>query len=832
MDRAGGTEPAVLGSGGETIVDVAVAGARPAGGDGALSYAVPDAWRGRIAVGQLVWVPLRRKLTLGLVLRLHDEPPAFALKPLHAPVEPTFRLDEGKLATAAWLARETACSLFAAAAPFMPPGVTHRAVEHLRLAGPPADPAALTAAQRRLLAFLDERGEVSLDAARAALGSSLVSVVAKLEAQGAIERVVRVAHHAPQPRTRRFVRLLDAPPAAGSGRAPRQQAVVDYLSQRSRLAPVEGDGLVPLADVLARTGTDYGVVGALARKGVLEEVALPRVGPTPVASSAVPTLTAAQAAAWRSIEGALVARDPTPVLLHGVTGSGKTEVYLRAVAWCLRHGRAAIVLVPEIALASQVVRRFTARFPGEVAVLHSALGDAERHGAWQEIAAGTARVVVGPRSALFAPVADLGLIVVDEEHEGAYKQDAEPRYHARALAERLAARAGAVLLLGSATPAVETFWRSEEGAIRRLDLPTRVGPDLGDRDGAWSRARGALELPAVEVVDMRLELHRGNASLFSAPLRDLLERTLGAREQAILFLNRRGLATVVLCRACGQTLLCPYCDVPLVFHADRQRLLCHRCNHRESPPRGCPTCGGGLNYFGAGTQRVEEEVRHLFPQARVLRWDQDAVRRQGGHERLLHRVERREVDVVVGTQMIAKGLDLPLVTAIGVVHADTMLHLPDFRSGERTFQLLTQVAGRAGRRAPGSRVVVQSYTPDHYAIQAAARHDYAAFYAEEIDFRRGHRYPPFARLVRYLFRDADEATCAAEAEEMARRLARHARSRGAAMDLLGPTPAFASRVRGRYQWQIVLRAADLEPLLDGLPTRPGWSVDVDPQSLL
>jgi primosomal protein N' (replication factor Y) len=362
--------------------------------------------------------------------------------------------------------------------------------------------------------------------------------------------------------------------------------------------------------------------------------------------------------------------------------------------------------------------------------------------------------------------------------------------------------------------------------ITRLELPERVGPDLG-RQGHES-----LALPPVEVVDMRLELHRGNASLFSEPLRELLERTLGAREQAILFLNRRGLATVVLCRACGQTLLCPYCDVPLVFHADRQRLLCHRCNHRESPPRGCPTCGGGLNYFGAGTQRVEEEVRHLFPQARVLRWDQDAVRRQGGHERLLHRVERREVDVVVGTQMIAKGLDLPLVTAIGVVHADTMLHLPDFRSGERTFQLLTQVAGRAGRRAPGSRVVVQSYTPDHYAIQAAARHDYAAFYAEEIDFRRAHRYPPFARLVRYLYRDADEAKCAAEADVMARLLAGHAHARNIAADLLGPTPAFASRVRGRYQWQIILRADDLDPLLDGLPSRFGWTVDVDPQSLL
>ena len=820
------------------VAEVAVEGARLAGG-GTLSYAVPARLRARVGAGQLVWVPLRRQLALGLVMRLHGEAVPYALKPVHAPVEPAFRLDDDRLATAAWLARETATGLFAAAAPFFPPGVNHRAVEHLRLADNAALEADVTPAQGRLLALLDERGEISLAAARTALGTSLTSVVAKLEARGLVERVARVTHHEPQARVVRFVRLA-APGAGGdrgaadvTARSPRQRAVVDYLVQRARLAADPTGDLVPLADVLARTGTDHAVVGALARKGVLEEVALPRGLALAVPSLApVPILTPAQAAAWRAVEAALARRDPTPLLLHGVTGSGKTEVYLRAVAWCLRHERAAIVLVPEIALASQVVRRFTARFPGVVAVLHSALGDAERYAAWQGIAASRFRVVVGPRSALFAPVGDLGLIVLDEEHESAYKQESDPRYHARALAEHLAAQGGAVLMLGSATPAVETAWRASAAGgaeVRRLELPTRVGPDLR---GGPERAAGTLELPGVEVVDMRLELHRGNASLFGERMQEMLRRTLAAGEQTILFLNRRGLATIVLCRVCGESLICPFCDVPLVYHGDRRRLVCHRCNHREVPPPHCPACGGGLNYFGAGTQRVEDEVRRLLPGARVLRWDQDSIRREGGHERMLGRVERREIDVLVGTQMIAKGLDLPGVTGIGVIHADTMLHLPDFRSGERTFQLLTQVAGRAGRRTAGSRVVVQSYTPAHYAIQAAARHDYAAFFAEEIDFRRAHRYPPFTRLVRYLVRGPDEASCAAEAEEMARALARHARARGAEVDLLGPTPAFASRIRGKYQWQVVLRAADLDPLLDGLPTRPGWSVDVDPQSLL
>jgi primosomal protein N' (replication factor Y) len=800
---------------------------------GVLSYALPVEWRGRIGVGQLVWVPLRKQVALGVVVRIHAERVGHRLKPMRAPVEPAFRLDEDRLDVAAWIARETAASLFEAASPFFPPGVSHRAVEYLQLVDPEAPvPDDLTPIQARLVALIGERGEVTVESARAALKTALTAVIPKLEARGIVERVVQVVDRAPSPRTQRYVRLV-APDLGDVARAPKQRAVVDYLVQRARLAPTGTDALVPLTDILDRTGSDRAIVGALARKGLVEELVLPRpLTAEQTGSAPVPTLTLAQAHAWRAIERALLARDPTPFLLHGVTGSGKTEVYLRAVAWCLRQGRAAIVLVPEIALASQVVRRFQARFPGRVAVMHSELPSADRYATWQAIALGQLKVVVGPRSALFAPVRDLGLIVLDEEHEGAYKQESEPRYHARALAEFLAAQQGAVVVLGSATPAIETRWRAEQGGVRMLNLPSRVGPDDGNPDG--DRSRGALALPEVDIVDMRLELHRGNAAIFSTRLQELLARTLARREQAILFLNRRGMATIVLCRACGTTLLCPFCDIPLVYHEDRKRLLCHRCNHRAFPPRACHVCGGALNYFGAGTQRVEQGVKHLFPQARVLRWDQDSVRRQGGHERLLRRIERREVDVVVGTQMIAKGLDLPLVTAIGVVHADTLLHLPDFRSAERTFQLLTQVAGRAGRRAPGGRVVVQSYTPAHYAIQAAARHDYAAFYAEEIDFRRTHGYPPFSRLVRYLFRHQDEEHCSAEAEEMARALARHVRACALKADLLGPTPAFASRIRGKYQWQIVLRADPdgLDRMLDGLPLRPGWRVDVDPQSLL
>ncbi len=813
-------------------VEVAVDAAFLGKGDGLLTYGMPESWRTHVAPGQLVWVPLRKKLSLGIVTSTRGERPTFTMKLIHSAVDPAVRLGSDRLMTGVWLARQTASSLYSALAPFLPPGVTYRAIEHLRLA-PGVDPetADVTPAQRRLLAFLaTQDDDVSLDAAKAALKTSLTTVVTKLTERGLIERSARVSRAQPAERMDRFIRLIQPDPAA-VGNAPKQRAVLDHLVQRGKVASVGGDGLIRLDEVLARTGTDHAVVNALERKGIIQLVRQPHQAHIVETSSIpTPTLTGAQADAWREIEASLTRRDPTPLVLHGVTGSGKTEVYLRAVAWCLRQGRTAIILVPEIGLATQVVQRVNARFPGQVGVLHSALPESKRFATWTAIAAGEMPIVVGPRSALFAPISELGLIVLDEEHESAYKQDADPRYHARALAEHLAAQHGAVVLLGSATPSVDTIWRTESGEARRLSLPARVGPDAVAADG--SRRRVELDLPPVEIVDMRLELHRGNSSLLSGRLQETVEATLAQGQQVILFLNRRGLATVVLCRACGAAVTCPYCDIPLVYHRDRDRLICHRCNHREAAPANCSACGGGLNYFGAGTQRVEDQVKRDFPAARVLRWDQDSVRRNGGHEAMLRRVERREIDIIVGTQMIAKGLDLPFVTAIGVIHADTMLHLPDFRSAERTFQLLTQVAGRAGRRASGSTVVVQTFSPDHYAIQTAARHDYAAFYEEEIDFRRTHRYPPFTRLVRYLFRHPDEAKCAAESDEMARLLARHVRSHAGRADLLGPSPAFASRVRGQYQWQVILRADDLEPLLDNLPARPGWSVDVDPQSML
>ncbi|CAN5411913.1 hypothetical protein BH09CHL1_BH09CHL1_06180 [soil metagenome] len=581
--------------------------------------------------------------------------------------------------------------------------------------------------------------------------------------------------------------------------------------------------------VVAAAGATRDTVDQLVRLGLAEvrQVQQFNARTIDVETDVPPALTPDQQRVWSSLNESLASDETSTILLRGVTGSGKTELYLRAIGWCLRNGKQAIILAPEIALASQLVRRVAARFPEQTAILHSGLGPTERLDTWLAIAAGERNVVVGPRSALFAPLDDIGVIVLDEEHEPSYKQENEPRYHARTVAERLASEHTAVLILGSATPSIETAARAAQGSIREERLHTRVNPTTGGGEAT-------LELPQVEIVDLRLELHRGNPSLISDSLKRSIDAALTSGEQALLFLNRRGTATVVLCGDCGHTLMCPYCEIPHVYHEDRKRLICHRCGFTAIPPNRCPECGGHMQFLGAGTQRLAQVAQATFPRARVARWDQDAVRKRGAQEKLLAQIERREFDIVVGTQMIAKGLDLPHVTVVGVVQADSLLQLPDFRAAERTFQLVTQVAGRAGRRRSGSKVVVQSYHPAHYAILAAANHDVDAFYAEEIEFRRRQRYPPFTRLIRYVVRRSSDEQCAAEADSLVRLLTRHTKERGIEIELLGPTPAFAYRIAGHYQWQLILKSspADMERLLDELPTLPGWVVDVDPIQLI
>ena len=486
-------------------------------------------------------------------------------------------------------------------------------------------------------------------------------------------------------------------------------------------------------------------------------------------------------------------------------------------------GKRAIVLVPEIALTPQTIRRFASRFPDRVAVLHSRLSLGERFDVWQRIREGEFDVVIGSRGAIFAPQPDLGLIVIDEEHEWTYKQQEHPpRYHTRDVAVWLASLTGSVVILGSATPDVASYHRARLGEFRLLQLRERIS------------AGAASPMPEVEVVDLRRELREGNRSIFSRSLAQALGEALTAGEQAILFLNRRGSATFVQCRDCGHVLSCRRCDASMTYHADESDLVCHRCNYRTAIPRVCPTCNSTrIKFLGAGTQRVEEEVEKAFPAARVMRWDRDVTRGKDSHEQILERFLAHEADVLIGTQMIAKGLDMPLVTLVGVINADVGLYLPDFRSSERTFQILAQVAGRAGRREAVGKVVIQSYTPEHYAITAAARHDYESFYGQEISFRRQQGDPPFSRITRLVYTGSNAAVCRIEAERV-RGLIDREKDRLGLPDVavFGASPAFVQRVRGRYRWQIVIRSQDPLPLLSELHLPRGWSADIDAVSLV
>jgi primosomal protein N' len=538
-------------------------------------------------------------------------------------------------------------------------------------------------------------------------------------------------------------------------------------------------------------------------------------------------------------------------LLHGVTGSGKTEIYLRAIELTLAQGRQAVFLVPEIALTAQTVRRVAARFPKQVAVVHSGLSEGERHDTWRRARDGLIQVVVGARSALFTPLPDIGLIILDEEHDDSYKQSQSvtgpPYYHARDVAEEMMQRNNGVVILGSATPDLETVYRAQRGDIQRLHLPSRIMGhrtrilEQSEREGVIARyyptsADDALtiDLPPVDVVDMREELKSGNTSIFSRQLQDALAETLERKEQAILFLNRRGTATYVFCRDCGYVAACPRCDMPLTYHQQGEALRCHHCGYQQPQPIICPNCQSKrIRYFGAGTQQVEQALIEQFPQVRVLRWDTDTATTPGMHEVYLQRFIDRKADVIVGTQMITKGLDLPLVTLVGVVSADMGLAMPDFRAGERTFQLLMQVAGRAGRGLLGGQVVLQTYQPDHYIIQAAARHDYEGFYQQEIAYRRELGYPPFRKLARMVFRYNSDLQAQSEAERAANLLrTRLEKLRMSGTEIIGPAPCFFHRVNNVYRWHLLLRGPDPVVALRGMDIARGWHVDVEPVDVL
>lgn len=594
-------------------------------------------------------------------------------------------------------------------------------------------------------------------------------------------------------------------------------------------------GGASMAQIRDATGATTDAIRWLAEIGVvaLVEEAVER---DPLAHFSVvhrepATLLPAQTAAAREICVAISEREHQTFLLHGVTGSGKTEVYLAALDACVAAGRRGIVMAPEIALTPQTIRRFRERFD-RVAVLHSGLSDGEMFDSWHGIAAGRFDVVIGSRSAVFAPQPDLGLVIIDEEHEWTYKQgDASPRYHARDVAIELARRKGAAVVLGSATPDVVSFEAAERGVYRMLELPERIRP-VTNADGEVEQV-ASLAMPRIDVVDLREELKAGNRGMFSVALTGAIDDALAADNQVILFLNRRGLAGHVQCRDCGFVPECTSCAVALTYHKQYDRLVCHQCNRHWRLPVKCKQCGSPrVRLLGVGVEKVEQEAARAFPHARLLRWDRDVTRTRGAHDRILAAFLAHEADILIGTQMVAKGLDMPGVTLVGVVNADTALHLPDFRAGERTFQLLTQVAGRAGRGERPGRVIIQTYTPDHYAVDAASRYDYEGFAGLELEYRERLEYPPYRRLVRLTLAHSNPRTARDEAMRLQRALTHRRSEMGSETEITGPAPAYVQRLRGRWRWQMLLRGRDPSDLVREYVLPPEWSVDVDPASVL
>lgn len=609
-------------------------------------------------------------------------------------------------------------------------------------------------------------------------------------------------------------------------RAPKQAA----LLRKAMINP----GLTR-KELAATEGVSTSVVDALVEKGflVISPENLPR-RPGRVAQTSVDfnglVLNTGQKEALDQVAREIRQGLFKVFLLHGITGSGKTEVYMQAISIALETGRQAVVLVPEISLTPQMVDMFRQRFGGQVAVLHSALSGGERYDEWRRIKEGEASVVLGTRSAIFAPLPRPGLFIIDEEHESSYKQDDHLRYHAREVAIKRAQLAGAVVLLGSATPSLESQLKASTGGpYQLLKLIDRI-------DGR--------PLPLVRVVDMRLEMKDGSSGIFSRILSAAVNKRLEKGEQVLLFLNRRGYATFIICRECGLVLKCPRCDISLIYHRDG-RLRCHYCNYTVRAPDLCPNCGSqSIKHFGAGTQRVEEEARQFFPEARILRMDSDSTARKGSHSKIINAFRDRQVDILIGTQMIAKGLDFPGVTLVGVINADTTLHMPDFRAAERTFQLLTQVAGRAGRGDLPGEALIQTYNPDHYSITAAAVHDCDRFYLSEMPVRRSLGYPPFSHLARLLFTHEDEEEVKKGAGQAKETLKNILTGSGKNISILGPAPAPLSKIKDRYRWQLVIKASRRDLLRDMIKEslsslekgpssiRPVVNVDINPQGML
>ncbi|MBP1725762.1 MAG: primosomal protein [Deltaproteobacteria bacterium] len=809
------------------IIEVALPLAVP----GTFHYRVPPELQAQVAVGREVVVPLGRRRLSGAVVAVGTEPPADLAAPIRdileiTPGQPLF--SESQIPFFRWLSRYYLTPLGEVIRTALPGGtrsVTSRLARLTEVGGRALTEARISPEEREVIALLREHPGLGLAQLRRHLPDRDVrSICDRLRRQGFLLWEDRLRGPRATPRRLRVVRALVQPGQEGLELKPRERELLEQLAAGPRLLR-DLEGHVKNLAYWIRKLVARGLVQVAS-----EEVYRDPTGPPIIEAGPPPRLTPEQEGAVRAVREALRNGVFSSFLLHGVTGSGKTEVYLAATAVALDLGRQTLVLVPEIALTARLEALFRQRFQSRVAILHSSLGQGERRDEWMRIRRGEAPVVVGARSAIFAPLERLGLIVVDEEHDASYKEERGLRYHARDAAVMRAKLAGAAVLMGSATPALSSFQNALQGKFRLLRLPHRIDQ---------------RPLPRVAVVDMR---QQKSGTVISLPLRHALADTLAAGRQALLLINRRGYASFLLCRRCGHVPRCQNCSLSLTWHRAADTLRCHLCYLAMPTPSICPRCAAPmLRPLGFGTQRVEREVQRLFPQARVSRMDRDTIQTRQSFVRLLRDLGRGSIDILVGTQMIAKGHDVPGITLVGVVNADTSLQWPDFRASEVTFQLLTQVAGRAGRGEDSGSVLVQTYNPEHYSIRFAKEHDYLGFFTEETAFLRELGYPPFRRLVGLHLAGSVEGRTREAAEKLAERF-RELRERHPdsfqEIELLGPAAAPLARIKGKYRWQLLLRARSSGLLRDAARRLVEWgtnalkgsgvnlTVDVDPLSLI
>ncbi len=821
----------------DTYVSVAV----PLPVTGTFTYLVPEEFASAVSVGVRVLVPFGRRKLTGFVVAEEATSDIAHVKPILDVLDVTPVVGPRMIELTRWIADYYLAPWGEVLRAALPPGINMESRRFVRITDEGREAldekdSSLSERRRRFLEAVAKREKVTLGLANREAGvpRGQSTDVLALASAGLVEFFEEVLPPSVTAGTETVVRLVDTPlkaqEAAGklAKRAPKQARVLTLLADSE-------SGTLPIAE-LTQAGISSAIVTRLAERGLVEraEQSSPRlsVGMDGWDLGEEGPLKPQQEEVLTAIRAKMDAQAPAVFLLHGVTGSGKTRVYTEVIRAALESGKSAIVLVPEISLTPQMVQRMKLEFGDRVAVIHSGLSLGERYDTWSAIRKGQFPVVIGPRSAVFAPVSDLGVIIVDEEHEQTYKQSESPRYHARDVAAMRARLEGALVVLGTATPSLESYLNARDGKYELVELPERIN---------------AGPLPEVEIVDMREIETVDSEGIFSATLRDAISETLDHGRQIILFLNRRGFASFVQCMDCGHSVRCDDCNVAMTYHSTGKLMRCHYCGKTGGAPDRCSECGSINLRFGApGTQRVEPALAELFPDAVVQRMDQDTTSRRGSHWRILKEFASGRTDILLGTQMIAKGLDFPGVGLVGVVAADVGLNLPDFRAGERTFQLLTQVAGRTGRGGTRGKVIVQTYLPDHYTIALAQTQHFESFFEREIAERQGlgHGYPPHSRLVSVVIRGRDEQQVVKASARLADFLEKGAGQMPEPQpEVLGPAPAPLERIKGTYRWLVVVRgiggsaralmsAAMEQKAALKLPSGIQLAVDVDPMDLL